>query len=173
MISAQNNDKQYYEDREKVENATPKFNPAYFKNKENRHIAVFIDIKEQQLFVSKKTAQIRPGNIPYKIKEGPFKVIWSKEQKELGRYAIRDPFMVDSYDPIDGTKEGMITPIKNGEIEILLPYDLGIHSLKLIRGRKKLNTLNISDVIKNAKPAVIIPKEKGDAPADSMKDKKE
>jgi hypothetical protein len=147
-------EEQYYKDREKAENATGKFDPAYFKKNSFNHIIVFIKVVEGKLHLSEKPAQIRPGKMPHHAKSSnaPYRVSYYADGKEIGSYAGRDPFVVDSYDPDHGPKEGVITNLQNGLVEILLPY-MPIQRIKIFRARKETAEFDVTEKIKRAKHA--------------------
>lgn len=144
-------EKQYYKDREKAENATSDFKPAYFKENNYSHIVVFIQVVEGNLKLSAKPAQIRPGKMPHHAKRSnaPYRVSYFAGGKELGSYAGRDPFVVDSFDPDNGPKEGVITALQNGIVEILLP-NMPIQTIKIFRAQKEAMEFDVAEKIKTA-----------------------
>jgi hypothetical protein len=151
-------DDQYYKDRKKVEKATPAFDPAYFKDGEMSHYVIFVDVIGGKLVLSDKPAQIRPGKMPHRAKtsRAPLRITYLADGKALGSYTVRDPFMVDSYDPVDGPKEGVITPMRKGVVEILLPYQPGIQSVRISRNEKTLSELDVTEKLKKAqKPKIV------------------
>lgn len=125
--------------RQKAERNTPPFTPAYFKQKERRHMAVFFDIVDGTLTPSRRTAEIRPGRMPYRsATTGNVLVIYkAADGKELGRYAIEDPVLARSCD-FDSGKTGELKPIERGTIEILLPYNPAITTVEIGRIEGKL-----------------------------------
>lgn len=153
-VSNAGDETQYYKDREKAENGTSDFNPAYFKEDNFSHIVVFIQVVEGNLRLSPKPAQIRTGKMPHHAKRSnaPFRVSYFADEKELGSYTGRDPFIIDSFDPDNGPKEGVITAMKNGIVEILLP-NMPIQTIKIFRAQKETVEFDVAQKIKTANSA--------------------
>ncbi len=146
--SAGANEYRFEKDRRKIEDNTPPFNPAYFKKADSKHISVFFDIVEGELILSKKPAQVRPGQMPYRSKTaGSVLVIYKgADGKELGRYATEDPALARSCD-FEAGKKGNVKPIERGRAEILLPYDPKITTLEIGLKEGKKKTFNIGSQV--------------------------
>ena len=139
----------FYNSRDTAEKNTPAFNPAYIKDKDSRHMAVFFDIVDGRLKPSPRPAEIRPAKMPYRSKTAGSALIIYKgaDGKELGRYATEDPIIVRSCD-FDEGKLGELKTIDKGTVEILLPYDPLITSVDIERIGSKPKTYDLSRQIK-------------------------
>ena len=144
-LSLQNGEERLFKDRERAEKNTPPFNPEYFKEKEKKHIAVFLEIFQDTLTPSSRSAEIRPGNLPFRSKSmGPVTIIYKGANgQEIGRYAIEDPLIIRSSD-IKDTK-----PIRRSTIEILLPLNLTIRTIEIGSVEGLLREFDISKQIEN------------------------
>jgi hypothetical protein len=122
----------FYRERATVERNTPPFNSAYFDDTTNQHAAVFFEVVNDSLRFSNPHPQVRPGHMPYHpAKSAPFTIIYNDAGgSELGRYAIEDPRSCRSCESIAGPP-AHLKNIKNGTIELLLPYDKRIKSVTL------------------------------------------
>ena len=142
------NDEQYFDDRDRAERSTGDFDPGYFRDDELRHIVVLVEVVDGSYRLAAQAAQVRPGKMPHRPKrsDAPYQVSYFADGKEIGSYSGRDPFVVDSYDPDHGPKEGVVTPLKNGIVEILLPYR-PIQTLKIQRDDKEPLEFDVTEKV--------------------------
>jgi hypothetical protein len=132
------------DDRHQVEDNTPPFNPLYFRDTMNMHMAFFFDVRNGNLSQSLKPRQVRPGGMPYHSRtRGEFVVVYKDSNNtELGRYAIQNPTYVRSYDVFYDTT-GDMRPIISGTIEILTPYDNRIYILQIVQPGATTTFINV------------------------------
>lgn len=132
--------------RQEVENKTPAFNPAYFKDVDRRHLAIVFDVVDGKLRPDPQPAQQRPGSMPYRTATAGNVLIIYKDAlgKELGRYAVEDPVLARSCDFEEGQRIGETKPLKHAKVEILLPDDSAIHSVVIGRIDGKSKSFDIS-----------------------------
>ena len=133
-------------DSEKLRRATPPFNPAYFKEQEQKHLAVFFDIVNGHIRPSQRAAETRPGRMPYRSRTSGNAVIVYRGEggEELGRYAAEDPVILRSCDTEAGPS-GEVRQITKGTIEILLPYNPAIKEIEIVRKGKEPEAYEISE----------------------------
>ena len=135
-----------YKEQQKIQRLSGDFDPAYFRNTENRHMAVFFRISGGKLQPVATPPQSRPGGMPYRSADaGNVLVIYRDSSgKELGRYAVEDPLLVRSCD-FDNNKTGLLNPLpENTSIEILLPDLPTITQIEIgrIDGKRKTFKIN-------------------------------
>lgn len=139
-----------YNKQQKAADATPSFDPAYFKDSKRRHLAVTFDIEEGVLKQPTKPIEVRPGNLPYRsATAGDVVIVYrDKSGKELGRYAVHDPVLARSCESDEG-REGELKTIPNGNVEVLLPLDSRIAQVDVGRPNKKAKQFPIEDKMKS------------------------
>lgn len=147
-------DMQFYNDdskRQEVEASTPAFNPAYFKDKERRHLAVAFEIVEGKLKLDFRPAQLRPGNMPYRTAAmGEVLVLYRDAAgKELGRYAIENPVLARSCDAGGRKPFGETKRLDGARVEILLPDEPAIHSVEIGLVNEEGRSFDVSERVKN------------------------
>ncbi len=137
-------------DRENLEDNTPAFNPGYFKNQTNQHLALFFEIIEGQLTLSSRPAELRPGSLPHQNRSAGNVEIkyFDGTGEKLGQYAIEDPLIARSCDVEAGEIMGETKNIPSGTVEILLPDNLMITQIEVSPIKKKGIHFQVGEVIK-------------------------
>ncbi|UCF70183.1 MAG: hypothetical protein JSW49_08265 [candidate division WOR-3 bacterium] len=137
--------------RQKVEKTTPEYNATYFVDPESKHLALIFDIVDGELKLADGPAQLRPGRMPYYSTEttaGGFLVVFNDAAGEkIGQYTIEDPRFVRSCD-FDYDSTNVVQPIRDGSIEILLPYDIKIATIVIGTVAEKPVPLDVSKQIR-------------------------
>lgn len=139
-----------YKEQDDVAEKTPDFDPAYFKDTKQRHMAVFFDIQNGKLILSARPAQIRVGNMPYKPESaGNVKIVYkNKKGKTLGSYSVFDPILARSCDQQKGGLKGEFKTIAKGTVAVLLPLNQKISQIEIISADNKRNSYKIGGRIK-------------------------
>lgn len=142
-------DQKFASNRKKVEKNTPPFDPAYFKQADRKHLAIFFDIKDGRLVLSDRPAQVRPARMPYRSPTaGNVDVVYRDAGgKQIGRYAIYDPVVARSCD-VDEGRKGAIKRLQKGTVEILVPYDPKISTVEIAPKGGKFTSFEVSARIK-------------------------
>lgn len=125
-----------------VSKQIPAFDPAWFKNTQQRHAALFFEIVNGQMSAQPTPARLRPGSLPYQNQQGgQINVIYyNNEQQEIGRYGSEDPTLARSC----AGRQPEIRPLQQGLIEILVPADRNIAILALFQGERETARFNIA-----------------------------
>ncbi len=130
------------DDRERVENNTPPFDPLYFRDTTDMHLAFFLNVRNGVLLPSSSAPQKRPGGMPYHSRTtGDFIVSYrDRNNMEIGRYAIPNPAYIRTCD-LDHDTIGEVRLMTSGTIEILTPYDPNIHLVHIIQPRDTITII--------------------------------
>lgn len=136
-----------YKAQNDVAEKTPDFDPAYFKDTKQRHMAVFFDIQDDMLRLSDRPVQVRPGNMPYRSESaGNVKIVYKNaEGKTLGSYSTYDPILARSCDEQRGGLKGEFKTIVKGTVEVLLPLNQQISQIEIISADDKRKSFKVEE----------------------------
>lgn len=129
--------------RDQVEKSTKAFNPNYFSIAENSFYVLEAMIIDNKIVIdSTATLSVVPGKMPYP--NGNFKVtVVDKEGKRITEYLMQDPLLARSCEG----ENNNIDLLKNGRVYISLPKNNNIGTLVFSRGKERVGTVDISDLI--------------------------
>ena len=142
-IAAQAQEENDEQKRERVEKNTKPFNPNYFSLSENSFYVLEAVIVDNRIVID-STARISlvPGKMPYP--NGNFKVsIMDRQGKQISEYFMLDPLTARSCEGEDKH----ISPMGKGRVFISLPKNNNIGTLIFTRGKERIGTVDIGDLI--------------------------
>jgi hypothetical protein len=130
--------------RDRVEKSTKPFNPNYFSIAENSfYVLEAMVINNKIVIDSTATIKVVPGKLPYP--NGDFKVsILDKQGQRISEYVMQDPLIARS---CEGENNNNITPLDKGRAFIALPKNNNIGTLVFSRGKERVGTVDIGDLI--------------------------
>jgi hypothetical protein len=137
----------------RAQKATPPFSPIYYKDLEQTHVAIQLEVADGRLRLAARPADRRPGKMPYHPSTaGSVLVVYKDaEGKELGRYWSQDPMLARTCDAERGRERGL-KPLPDGTvIELLLPDDPRIRSLEIGRRDQKPVSIGLEGQIEPRK----------------------
>lgn len=142
-IAAQAQEENDEQKRERVEKNTKPFNPSYFSLSENSFYVLEAMVVDNKIVIdSTATISVVPGNLPYP--NGDFKVsILDKQGKQISEYFMQDPLIARSCEG----ENNNITPLEKGRVFISLPKNNSIGTLIFTRGKERVGTVDIGDLI--------------------------
>ncbi len=124
------------------------FNPGYFKDENQRHLAIHFRIEDGKLAINKeKDGESHSGNLPYSPGGDTVVVYKDSNGTEIGRYSIEDPSKSRSCDLIDDKRLGVF-PLEKGDVELLLPTNPDIASIDIIYADKDPQTIYVHEIVK-------------------------
>ena len=140
-------DKDPVSNRDKAEQNTRPFSPAYFQQKENRHIVLQLGLQDNQSY-EVKGAVVRVGNTPHRTatRQDLNVVIRDANGGQVGTFYTDDPTLLRSCEP---EVEKTITAIPGTVIELALPYQPGATTIELF-ARDQKQVLEVGDAIRKA-----------------------
>ncbi|NIP23807.1 MAG: hypothetical protein GWN67_01280 [Phycisphaerae bacterium] len=143
-------DQKFASNRKKVEKNTPPFDPAYFRQADRKHLAIFFEVKDGRLVLSDRPAQVRPARMPYRSPTTGDVVVVYRDAggKQIGRYAISDPVVARSCD-VDKGRKGAVARLQKGTVEILVPYDPEISTVEIAPKEGKFTSFKVGARIKS------------------------
>jgi len=129
--------------REQVEKNTKPFNPNYFSLSENSFYVLEAMVVDNKIVIdSTATISVVPGKMPYP--NGNFKVsILDRQGAKISEYFMQDPLLARSCEGEDKN----LTPLDKGRVYISLPKNNSIGSLIFTRGKERIGTVDIGDLI--------------------------
>jgi len=128
------------------------FNPGYFKDENQRHLAIHFRIEDGKLAINQekeKDGKLRSGNLPYSPGGDTVVVYKDSNGTEIGRYSIEDPSKSRSCDLIDGKRLGVF-PLEKGDVELLLPPNPEIAVINIIYADKESQKIDVHGIVKAA-----------------------
>lgn len=150
MSSAQVNLKKQeaLENRDKAEQKTRPFNPAYFNNQQAKHIALIFKVNDNQELEPAR-GQVRSSNMPHRsTSSGQVTISYlDQEGKLLGKYSMYDPLLVRSF---EGKEPNLQPPPPGTLVEILVPYQPNIARLNILTWvdkEQKQVTLDVRKIV--------------------------
>lgn len=142
-IAAQAQEENDEQKRDRVEKSTKPFNPNYFSLPENSFYVLEAMVVDNKIVIdSTATISVVPGKMPYP--NGNFKVtIMDKQGKQISEYFMQDPLIARSCEGEDNHN----SLLKNGRVFISLPKNNSIGTLIFTRGKERVGTVDIGDLI--------------------------
>ena len=132
------------------------FNPGYFKDENQKHLAIPLRIKGGKLEINREkvnNVKLRSGNLPYSPGGDTVVVYKDLDGTEIGRYSIEDPTKSRSCDLIDGKERLGVYQLNKAdvelELELLLPSNPEIAFINIIyagEDKKSLEMLDVKDI---------------------------
>ncbi|CAM3514965.1 hypothetical protein [Aequorivita lipolytica] len=129
--------------RDRVEKSTKPFNPSYFSLSENSFYVLEAMVVDNKIVIdSSATIALVPGKMPYP--SGNFKVsIMDKQGKQISEYFMQDPLIARSCEG----ENNNLTPLEKGRVYISLPKNNNIGTLIFSRGKERVGTVDVGDLI--------------------------
>ncbi len=139
IAQEENNDQK----RDRVEKKTKAFNMSYFSPTENSFYVLEANVVDKKIVLdSTATITAVPGKLPYP--NGDFTVlVLDRNGKRITEYLMQDPLIARSCEG----ENNNVTALEKGRVFISLPKNNEIGSLVFSRGKERVGTLEIGDLI--------------------------
>jgi hypothetical protein len=130
-------------DRERVEKNTAPFDISYFNSEKNSFLVLTTSFEKNRIIINEKTRiEEVGGKFPYQTGELNIRLT-DRQGEKIGDYLMPDPMIVRSCDE----KESKTVLLEQGTIQLPLPKNRNISVLELVRDKKTIDRVDISELL--------------------------